>query len=242
MTGQFTIDNIDHLAVYPLDGPAKWRVEFRSSNAGLCHQLYVNGALADWADTPSVRHFDLECDGPAELAVAAVLPEFRMRDFGAFLPPENRRPAWVWRAGVVRHISHRPGDALKVFTDRATGQLDSQPAIVRELWPEWAGRWAWGEDLFGLGGLGWDGYAAPGLGRGAFGAASFGMDADLIDLELALAEQGEHRILLRTVGRDGQFADAPLIQTAADPPPQPPQTVAVTEYDAETSTLIFAIE
>ncbi len=243
MTAALTIDNIDRLRTNDLDPPRGWEVVFRSLNAGMHHQLYVNGRLADWTDTPEQRRFLLAgAHAPREICVAAVAAEDRAADLSDQLPEGVRNTGWVYRASVVRFIGHAAADRVALHTDHATGELDPEPLVVREIWPAWAPRWAWGESAFGLGGFGYGGVGAPGLGKGAFGAASFGMDADLIHLAAELAEDGTHTLVLRTLASDGRFADAEAEQVAAHPPPTPPAALEVAGYDPQTHTLTLEIK
>jgi len=204
MTAIFTTDEIDRLQSRKLDPPRGWEITFRSSNAGLQHQLYINGALADVSDTAEQRAFYLPDDAcPREVAITAVQPLYRHADISNLLPFAVGKPGWVYSASVIRSIAHHAGDRIALHTDHTTGQLDSEPLLTRELWPAWAPRWVWGESLFGAGGFGFGGIGAPGMGKGALGAGMFGMDADLICIHAALSEPGEHQVVLRTLAEDG---------------------------------------
>jgi len=243
MTATFITENIDCLLSAKLDWPRGWEITFRSGNSGLHHQLYVNGHLADVTDTTEQRRFFLPVDtSPREIAVVAVDSLHRKVDMSDQLPAAIRRPQWAYSASVVRSVAHNVGDRLSLHTDYATGQLDPQPLMVREIWPAWAPHWAWGEIAFGLGGFGFDGLRAPGLGKGAFGAASFGMDADTIPVYAALGEEGNHKIILRTITRDGRHIDMEAQDFAAAPPPSPLASIGVTGYDSVNHVLTLAIE
>ena len=241
MTAAFTTDNIDRLQAMPLDRPRGWEVRFRSGNAGLHHQLYVNGRLADFTDTPQQRAFILpEQPAPAALCVAAVAAAKRRTDFGALLPGDA--PAWVYCAEIVQNLAHPAGSRVELLTDHATGELDETPAAVRDLWPASSPRWGFGESAFARGGFGYGGVGAPGLGRGAFGAGPFGMNAETVPLTTALAEPGTHEIALRTVSPDGRTVDAEPTAFEAAPPPAPPAGLSAVAYDPQTDTLTLRIE
>jgi len=242
MMATFTTDNIDGLQARPLDDLRGWEISFRSRNAGMHHQLYVNGLLADWTDSPERRSFVVGPDEtPRELVVAAADAARRSDDFSHLLPPDRRRPAWTYRVAVVRDIRHRRGCRVLLLGDHATGRLDPRGLASCELWPDWAPRWAFGEDAFGRGGFGHDGSQAPGLGKGAFGAGSFGMDTDCAVLAASLPEEGRHQLLLRALMPDGQHAEGDVRTFDSTPPPPPARSLAAVAYDSDTSTLTLEL-
>ena len=241
-----TTDNIDRLAATPLTWPGGmggWEITFHSLNAGLCHQLYLNGRLADWTDTPAQRHFTIDGEvDPLEVAVAAVAPDDRATDLAELLPAGVGEPTWRYTATAVRHIRHRPGDSVAVMGDGATGQGPSQQLAALPIWPDWAPRWAFGEDAFGEGGFGYDGRRAPGLGMGLFGVGLFGLGVDGITIDAMLAEDGTHEIVLRTLAADGQYADGEAVSVTAATPPHAVSAVTVTDYDDATDTVTLTYE
>jgi len=242
MTAALTITGIDRIIAEPLDGPG-WVVRFRSTHTGLHHQSYVNGRLADWTDFPRQRHFFVAAPSEAaEVLIAAVEARHRTTDLSDQLPVEDRNPAWVFRPRIVRSIAARPGDVLEVIGDHATGELSDAPLAAAEIWPAWARRWAFGEDRFGEGAFGYDGALATGMGSGAFGAGAFGMDADLIGVEVALAEAGTHQIVLRTRALDGQMTDADPVYVCSAAPPIPPAAITAVNYDPQTQQLTLQID
>jgi len=231
------------LQAIPLEAFRGWQITFRSTNAGMCHQLYVNGSLADWTDTIGQRRFLLDADTSVrEIAIVAVDSAHRTTDLSQNLPPKLLQSGWVYRASVVRAIGMSRRCRVALFEDHATGQLSSSPTLVREVWPECAARWAWGEDAFGRGGFGYDGTFAPGLGKGAMGAGAFGMDTDLIMIEAPLQEEGSHQTILKTLTDDGQVAEAEIQFVGASPPPAPPVTITATDWDNQNNTLTLEIE
>ncbi len=233
----FTTDNIEILRAVPWGGAGRWLIAFGSRNAGMHHQLYVDGRLADWSDSPGQREFCVDsASAPRSIVIAAVTAVCRCVDMSGFLGGEFR-PAWIYRASVVPDTRGGDGDKLEIFDDHATGEFDTTPDLVADAWSAGVARWAWGQDEFGRGGFGYDGSAAPGLGKGGFGAGMFGLDILLVDISLPAAEEGLHRIKIRTIGPDGQSADADLQQFEAHPPPAPPADLAAESYDCQTHTL-----
>ncbi len=221
-----------------------WTVRFRSANSDLHHQLYINGRLSAWTDTLGQRRFffDEPIDAPVSVCIAAVDGAYRSTDLSGQLPADDRNPAWVFRPPLVRSVSSRSGDIVEILGDHATGgDLSETPLGSADAWPVWVPRWQFGEDRFGAGGFGYDGTYAPGLGQGAFGAGMFGMNADLIDLEAVLAEDGTHRVVLRSRGADGQITDSDSMYIVADPPPDAAEGLTATDYNQQQKQLTLQI-
>lgn len=242
MSDALVTTGIDRVSAEP--GPHHGgTVRFRSSNVGLCHQLYVNGRLADWADTPDERSFFL--DHPVStlaIRIAAISPLHRAADLAEELPEDERIPPWVYRPQVVRSIAHHAGESVEVLGDHATGDLSEEPLAVAEIWPVWIPRWAFGEDQFGEGGFGYDGANAPGMGAGAFGAGGFGMDAELIRLEATLEEEGTHKIVLRTWNRRGRDTESDPRYISVSLPCLPAASLTAVTYNHQTEQLTLQIE
>ncbi len=243
MTPTFTFENIDRLTTAEMPNQLGWAITFRSLNEGMCHQLYANGRLVDWTDSPQQRSFTLPVsDKPVEVAIIAVDPDERQTNLTGYLPDEAGSFNWIHTENAVRGISHPAGNRFEMLTDRATGQFDTEPVASREIWPAWLNRWGFGEDKFALGGFGYGGSTAPGLGCGAFGAGMFGINTDTAELTAVLAETGTHQIVVRTTTPNNQYAAASTKQIAATPPPAPPDGIAVNNYDHSTGTLILEIQ
>lgn len=242
MSDTLVITGIDRVTAEP--GPHHgWTVRFRSSNAGLHHQLYVNGRLGDWTDTPDKRSFFLDSPvSPLAIRIAAVSPLGRAADLAEELPQDERRPPWVYRPQIVRSIAHQAGELVEILGDHATGDLSEEPLAFAEIWPVWIPRWAFGEDHFGEGGFGYDGVNAPGMGAGAFGAGGFGMDADLVRLEAVLEEEGTHKIVLRTRNRHGRIAESDPRYINVSLPGLPAASLTAVTYEHQTEQLTLQIE
>ncbi len=243
MTATLITTGIDYvIGEMGLDGV--WFVRFRSTNTDLYHQLYINGRLSAWTDMPNQRRFyiDQPVTAPAAVRIAAVGGKYRSTDLGDQLPSADRDPSWVFRPRVVRPATGRTGDVIEVLGDHAAGgDLSDTPLASADAWPVWVPRWQFGEDRFGQGGFGYDGNYASGLGNGAFGAGMFGINADLIALEAVLAEDGLHRIVLRSRGADGQVTDSASMYIDADPPPDAAEGLTATNYDQQQKQLTLQI-
>jgi hypothetical protein len=234
-------DGIDILALTPL-GQGALRVEFASPHTTLCHQLYVNGVLAEWTDRSDQRSFVLSrCVGAAMLTVAAVDEADRQADLSAQLPPDQVTPPWQVRLRVPRSVRYLPGQKLEAVELPGTGG-EARTLACEEFWPVWLPRWAaasddpFGTNLAALAGGG------PGLGLGAFGAGDFGVDADTVDLIVALDQPGEHAVQLRVTSDQGVLAQGLVRTFQADLPPRPPTGLSVVAYDATAELLTLSIQ
>ncbi len=241
MTATMTTSGIDKLSVESL-ASFGWAIRFRSDNSGMHHQLYVNGRLADATDTPEQRCFICP-DSPAPLGirVVAVSAADRMADLAHELPAQDRCAGWIYRPRVLRSAPARDGERLEILTDHTSGQVSDVPLASAEVWPAWLPRWAFGQELFGLGGFGYGGCGAAGLGEAAFGAGPFGIEAGLMDVEAELLEEGTHQIVLRARRADGQQADSAPVHVNASPPPLAPSALEVVSYDQQTHQLELQI-
>jgi len=242
MSLSITTDGVSHIQAQPRGRFGGWRVTFRSTQGGLYHQLYVNGSLADWTDTPGQRDFHLHSDpDPREIVIAALPAALRHHDLAELLPGLDA-PAWLYSASVMRDAAHGLDDFAALLSDHATGQLDPQPVAVRRFHPAWARRWAFGESAFGLGGFGYGGVGAPGLGLGAFGAGPFGMDANLASLSTVPAEDGLHHFAVRALSPTAEYADSDEQAVYLTRPPLPPTAFGISAYDAQSQILTLHIE
>lgn len=242
MTATFLLDDIYCLLATPL-GAGGWQVTFRSGHDGLHHQLYVDGELVSFTDTPGQRWFDLDATAaPRQILIAAVDAEHRATDLACLLPPVMRRPAWIYRANVIPPPGGAAGDRLEVLGDHATGQIDSRPLASMTLQPQWSPRWGFGRGRFGIEAMGYDAVDAPGLGGGAFGAGMFGADAKLVSLAVPLPEEGVHQLLLRVVAANGGQTSGDPLTAVSHPPPPPPRSIAATNYQAGVLTLAVTPE
>ncbi len=243
MTDQLTYENIDQLQLTQLTRPAGWQLSFRSSNVGQNHQLYINGRLADFSDTPSQRTFEIHAtDFPQELAVAAVSGRYRTAELYSELPSEAQNPPWVLRRKIVRDILHQPGDKIAVFHDSASGTLSETPSIEREIWPVSQPHWGFGMCMFGLGGFGIDGVSSPGFGGGAFGIGPFGLNAELMEISLAVCSDGAHAVAHRVISGEGGVSSTQTDQLEAAPPPTPTTGLSVTAYEPQKNHLTLQLQ
>ena len=237
MTEYIHTDQIDQVRSIPFSGG--WEISFRSGHAGLHHQLYIAGRLADITDHPDARRFILPTDQvPRRIEIVAVETQRRFDDHSKLLPSPPLQ--WMGKLRVVARMSP-PGSLLAVLTDHAGGVLDETPVLTRQAWPGWLSRWAWGDDRFGLGGFGYNGSLGPGAGKGSFGAGPLGIGAETFELDVPLDQTGVHQVVLRTISPDGQTSDAPPRNIECFLPPSPAEALEVIAYDHEESLITLQI-
>ncbi len=235
-------DQIDRLVLTPLARPFSWLLRFRSGHAGLHHQLYINGRLADFSDSPAQRTFEMiSTDYPQELAITAVSGRYRTVDLSAELPADVQNPPWVLRTKFPRDIEHQPGDRLAIFHDSASGLMSEAASLESEIWPPSVSHWGFGQNQFGWGGFGIDGTSAPGLGGGSFGLGPFGLGADILETNLAMTNEGEHNVEFRVIADNGEISSALTATLMSAPPPQPVENFSITSYDSQTSLLTLQL-
>jgi hypothetical protein len=217
----YTTDNISQLQA--TECPGGWVVRFRSDNAGLCHQLYANGQLEDFSDSPAQR--ELLCSdrgGRVQLAVVAVDYASRGEDLSqdmGMAPPE-----WVFRQKVARSMSLRRGDRLELLWDAASGTMQDTPLLSEDAWPVFMHRQAFGEEFFGQEALGGSVVAGP----------------DIV-LQWTVQRAGTYRFVVRTRDAWGRVADSPSITFVAHCPVDVSRTLRAASFDPLSSALTFSV-
>lgn len=238
MTSEHFTTGITNLAAEPGaggQGLSRWRVSFESSHADCCHQLYANGKLIAWTDGPPQRSFTVDsADVPHELVVVACSAEARSVDATGALGLSAVKS--TWRCSVIPGASSRLEDRIEVLDE------DQQVVASGPLWPMGVPLWSFGYDTFGLGGFGFDGRLAPGLGHGSFGAGELGFDCFCTAVELPLQTEGEHSYVVR-VSRDGALSPSlGPFRVMVAPPPAPAKALRWLSYDAPADRVTFEIE
>jgi hypothetical protein len=243
MTAEITTDNISAQRVERLDRPGGWLVAFESANAGMCHQLYANGRLADCTDSPAERTLRLDgAPAPVALVVAAVPPHLRFSDLAGSLPSADARPGWLYSRTVVGGSYVPDGTRMELLDDHASGEFADEPVASVLLAPPWTARWGFALAPFASDAFGHDAGPAPGLGMGAFAGGQFGFDAPATEIACPLAEEGTHQLRLRTLRGDGAVASGEVESFESHPPPPPAEALTVSGYDAQTNELFLTIE
>jgi hypothetical protein len=217
----YTTDNISALDAQ--ECPGGWVVHFASSNADLCHQLYVNGRLEDFSEHAEQRElFCREQAAPAQLAVAAVEYNARGQDFSSELGLSP--PAWQFVRRVARSMSLRRGDRVELLWDEGSGTMQNAPVLSEEAWPAWMHRQAFGEEYFG---------------QESFGGSA--LDGEPIVLAWLIGQSGTYRFLVRTRDTWGRCADSPPITFDAALPDEQDATLLASAFDQTSKTLTLSL-
>ncbi len=238
---RFDTTCISRLRAWPLDDHSGYEVSFASSHVGRYHQVYVNGHLVDCTDSPDARSIIVDTlDGPVHIAIAAVAAADRFVDGSASLPTEATDASWAVELSALRKIDHCVDETWSLVVSQA-GE-PGEAVASSAAWPLWALRWAMGEDPLGLGGFGWNGYLAPGLGYGHFGRGKLGFDVHSMTLSTRLTTEGEHTCFIRSRDQSGNQADSTPTTITATPPPPAPAALEIVAYDATEQTLTVTVE
>lgn len=234
------VDDIDILSA-DRDACGRFFLQFRSSHAERVHQLYANGRLVAWTDSPDDRAFVLAAsESVRQCTVAAVSQCDRATDLSDLI--ESSTPSWIAERLYVRRPEW-PRDAwLQLLGDGAEGTIDAEPLAQSPAWSTEVPRWAWGEDGFGHGGFGYDGSAAPGFGKGAIGGGLFGFDERAVCLRAALGVDGTHQLATRLVRPDGSYRDGPIESLSVHPPPAELPALQLVDYDPATQRITLDIQ
>ncbi len=173
------------MAVVP-PSPAAALVTWRSSHAGMLHQVYLNGRFAGATIDAEQRQLVVQPPGSFQSAVrvevVAVEPKDAHMDFADELdpPPAGGRVGSV----ILRSQTLPLGAASTCTSTTAPGQIDySKPlnASPIPVWPCPQDKAGFGMARFGTGDFGYDSAACVGFGKGSFADGPFGMDADTIE-------------------------------------------------------------
>ncbi len=228
------------LRAWPLTDGRGYGVSFDSPHAGRYHQLYVNGQLADCTDTAEERQFVIDTGGRAiRVAVAAVAASDRYVDGSSDLPVESAAN-WQVTMEALRRIEHQPDETWSLMVTRP--HQSPVAASGEPVWPAWTQRWALGEDAMGMGGFGWDGHYAPGVGLGHFGRGRLGFDVCSASLAASLTTSGQHVCFIRVADPAGNQRDSDTLTLTATPPPASPAGLTIVAYDETQHTLTVAVE
>ncbi len=95
---------------------------------------------------------------------------------------------------------------------------------------------------FGLGDFGWDGAAAVGFGKGIFGSAAFGLDADAMEWTSQPLPAGAYKFGVKIVDQSGNESAASEIgPVTVTPAARAAEGLSVLSFDAQTNELALQI-
>jgi len=218
----------------PAGSPGAYEVTWDSTQAGRCHQVYVNGQLAGVTARPQDRR--LAVLGPVGrggglslvcVEVVAVDAADRRTDFSAdltgFSPACGPRVLLAWEAGLYLGEDL---ESFDIFADGRTGTVDySQPINEAPLPAAMPGAPPWG------------------FGCGGYGVGGYGLSAAIYEWIIDGLEPGTWR--LAVVARDAagnRLATAAEVTADVAPVPRPVGNFRVASYSAASRMATLAWE
>jgi hypothetical protein len=212
-------------------------------------QIYVNerfaGVTIDTEQREMLVPLGLSTETAARIEVFAVEPEDAHRDLSGELEP---RPGESGRVRIVllRDQTLPVGSTVDIYCDNGTGTVDYGQALNESpirVWDRWEDKAGFGMSRFGCSDFGNDGSAAVGSGKGSFGSAPFGFDADTIEWVSPVLPDGVYRfgVAVRDTHGNQSIAsetDEITVTRAA----RPAGRLSVADYDAQAGLLVLKIE
>ncbi len=222
-------------------------VTWRSSHAGMLHQVYVNGRFA--GSTLDVEQRRLVVQLPSSflcavrIEIAAVEPQDAHLDLSEELDPTaaTERVRLVLLRSQILPLEAR----LNVYFDGGAGQIDySKPlnASPIPVWPCPQDKAGFALAGFGQGDFGHDSAACVGFGKGRFAQGSFGMEADAIEWVSPPLPLGQYRFGVKV--QDVRGVESPAGETAAIavvPTARPAAGLTVAAFDPQTNQLTLRV-
>lgn len=223
-------------------------VTWHSSQAGMLHQVYVNGQFAgvtiDAEQRKLVVPVPTSSQSAVRVEVVAVEPKEAHVDFAKLI---ELSPA---RGGRVRLVLLRsqtlPVEAkANIYFDSGTGEISyAQPVNIAPvpIWPCRQDKAGFGMAQFAIGDFGYDAAAAAGFGKGSFGNGQFGLDADTITWTGSPLPLGRYRFGVKIVDAQGNESLASETESITVIPGARPATgLSVAAFDPQTNQLTLSI-
>jgi hypothetical protein len=223
-------------------------VTWRSSQAGMFHQVYLNDRLA--GATLDAQQRRLVVRAPTGLAsavrvtVIAVPAGEAHIDFGGELG-HAVVPSGRVRLRFLRSQALPPGAVAAIYCDDGTGDIDYTRRVnvaPIPIWPCTQDKAGFGMAQFAAGDFGYDAAASVGFGRGAFGHDQFGLDAEPIDWVSPAYPLGLYRFAVRI--SDVRGNEGPATQTlpiTVVPAAVPAAGLDITAFDSQTNRLTLLV-
>jgi hypothetical protein len=223
-------------------------VSWRSSNSDMLHQVYVNGRFAGATVDAEQRQLIVQLPSSFESAVRievfAVPAEDAHVDFGGEIaqPPADSGRVKI---SLLRSQNLPAGATANIFYDAGSGEIDyDQPLndCPIQIWPSWMDKAGFAMAGFGLSDFGWDGAAAVGFGKGIFGSAALGLDADTIEWISQPLPAGAYKFGVKIVDQTGTKSAASEVgPITVTPAARAAEGLSVLSFNAETNELVLQI-
>ncbi len=223
-------------------------VTWRSSHAGMLHQVYLNGRFAgatlDAEQRRLVVQAPVSFHSAVRATVVAVAPADAHVDFANDLEQAVACSGRV-RLTLLRDQTLPFGATANIYHDSGTGQIDYiQPVNSAPIpvWPCMQDKAGFGMAQFATDDFGYDSAASVGFGKGAFGHGQFGVDADLIEWISPAMPVGKYRFGVTITDASGNESSAgETAQITVVPAARPAVALDVATYDQQTNELALIV-
>lgn len=218
-------------------------ITWRSCNAGMLHQVYLNGWFAGVTIDVEQRQLVVQAPGSFQSALRVEVVAVEPKDAYVDLANELDPPQAIGRVrlSVLRSQSLPPGAGIDVYFDNGAGQIDySKPlnAASIPVWPCLQDKAGSGRAQFGTSDFGYDSAASVGFGKGSFGNGQFGMDADTVEWISPPLPLGKYRFGVKVRDACGNESVARETDSiAVVPPPKPAAALSIVAFDRQTNQL-----
>ena len=223
-------------------------VTWRSSHAGMFHQVYLNGRFAGATLDTEQRRLVVQVPGSFQSAirvtVIAVSPADAHVDFAADIEQATVCSGRV-RLTLLRSQTLPLGATANIYHDSGTGQIDyAEPVnlVPIPVWPCVQDKAGFGMAQFATGDFGYDSAASFGFGRGALGHGQFGLDADSFQWTGPALPLGKYRFGVRITDTIGNVSLASeTAQVTIAPAVKPADGLDVAAFDEQTNELTLTV-
>jgi hypothetical protein len=223
-------------------------VTWRSSNAGMLHQVYLNGSLAGVTVDAEQRRLPVQAPGSfvsaVRATVIAVAAEGAHVDFADDLEQAGTIGDRI-RLTLLRSQTLPVGATVNVYFDGGTGQIDCIAPVNDSpipIWPCVQDKTGLGMGCFGVGDFGYEAAAAIGFGKGTFGRGEFGLDADSIEWIGPALPAGQYRFGVKItdgLGNEGPASEVGPV--ALVPAATPAAKLNVVTFDPDVNQLALRV-
>ena len=227
-------------------GPRVCLVKWRSQWLDKIHQVYVNGRIASATVDGKQRQMVVQtpdcCERAVRVEVFAVEPSEADIDFGDTLEQGEGNNGRV-KLNLLRSQRLPAGAKFRIYIGRGTGEIDYANPIGEQA------LWACRQDKAGLGlarfaeaDFGYEWSAGIGFGRGNFGAAEFGVAADIIEWVSPSLEAGIYRFAVKVIDEKGnESAASETGEIVVMPAAKPASELKVLSFDKVTNALTLEV-
>lgn len=228
--------------------PRMTLVRWRSVLQDMYYQVYSNGRYAgttlDTQQRQMIVPVPSSLNSPIRIQVFAVKVQEADIDFSEELEGSLCNSSRV-RMTLLRSQDLPFGATAQIYFDHGTGEINYDTPLndspIR-LWSAWQDKAGFGMSRFGVSDFGYDSAAAVGFGKGSFGNARFGMEADTIDWTSPALQAGVYKfsvVVIDKKGNQSSFTESESITVT--PAARPAQSLELSSFDKQTNELVLTI-